>query len=303
MKFGENLKILRTKKGYSQEQLAEKVNVSRQSVSKWETGESYPEMNNILELCKIFHCKINDLVHTDLIDIDSLDEEIKMKVVKFKEEKQKKIKALSMGLYIVSIITKILLIICTTICILAFLITPFIINNINFKKGEVEIFGEKIEYKITNSIITITDNKDNETTYTINTASNIEEYITNHSKTFHIIISEGIIITLITTLILIIIVLHKIGILFKNINKADTPFTLDNVKIIKEAAIILTIIFAFPLITGWIFEIIMGLNLYIGIELMDIVYILIIYSLAYIFEYGYEIQQDSKGKMYGKENE
>ena len=90
MKFGENLKIIRKNKKMSQEELAEKVNVSRQSVSKWETGESYPEMNNILELCKIFNCKLNDLVHTDMSDISSLDEEIIMKVVKFNEKKQSK---------------------------------------------------------------------------------------------------------------------------------------------------------------------------------------------------------------------
>ena len=69
MKFGDNLKSIRKSKKMSQEDLAEKVNVSRQSVSKWETGEAYPEMNNILELCKIFNCKINDLVHKDMSDI------------------------------------------------------------------------------------------------------------------------------------------------------------------------------------------------------------------------------------------
>ena len=89
MKFGDNLKIIRKSKKMSQEQLAEKVNVSRQSVSKWETGEAYPEMNNILELCKIFNCKINSLVHTDMSDISSLDEEIIMNVVKFNEKKTK----------------------------------------------------------------------------------------------------------------------------------------------------------------------------------------------------------------------
>ena len=88
MKFGDNLKLIRKNKKMSQEQLAEKMNVSRQSVSKWETGEAYPEMNNILELCKIFNCKINDLVHTDMTDISSLDEEIVMSVVKFNEKKQ-----------------------------------------------------------------------------------------------------------------------------------------------------------------------------------------------------------------------
>ena len=58
MKFGENLKLIRKNKNMSQEELAEKVNVTRQSVSKWENGEAYPEMNNILELCKIFNCNI-----------------------------------------------------------------------------------------------------------------------------------------------------------------------------------------------------------------------------------------------------
>jgi len=90
MKFGENLKKLRKSRNLSQEDLAEKVGVSRQSVSKWETGDAYPEMNNILELCKIFNCKINDLVHKDMSDIDSLDKEIIMNVVKFNEKEQEK---------------------------------------------------------------------------------------------------------------------------------------------------------------------------------------------------------------------
>ena len=58
MKFADNLKNIRKKRNISQEELAEKVGVSRQSVSKWETSEAYPEMNNILELSKIFHCNI-----------------------------------------------------------------------------------------------------------------------------------------------------------------------------------------------------------------------------------------------------
>lgn len=69
MKFGENLYNLRKKAKMSQENLAEKVGVSRQSVSKWENGESYPGMDNIMKLCDIFHCKINNLVHEDLSDI------------------------------------------------------------------------------------------------------------------------------------------------------------------------------------------------------------------------------------------
>ena len=95
MKFGENLRVLRKSKNMSQETIAEKVGVSRQSISKWENGEAYPEMKNILSLCDIFHCKINDLVHNNLTDIDSLDEEIIMNVVKFNEKKQNQVKSLS----------------------------------------------------------------------------------------------------------------------------------------------------------------------------------------------------------------
>ncbi len=74
----------------SQEKLAEKVNVSRQSVSKWETGDAYPEMNNLLELCKIFHCKINDLVNDSILDVNNLDDEVKNKVISLKKKKVRK---------------------------------------------------------------------------------------------------------------------------------------------------------------------------------------------------------------------
>ena len=90
MKFGENLYNLRKYSKLSQEKKEKKMDVSRQSISKWENGEAYPEMDNILKICKIFHCKINDLIHDDIQDIDSLDEEIKMKVVKLEKEKQKR---------------------------------------------------------------------------------------------------------------------------------------------------------------------------------------------------------------------
>ena len=71
MKFGDNLKQIRKSKNISQEELAEKLGVSRQSVSKWETGENYPSMYNIMCLCDIFKCKINNLVHESMSDINS----------------------------------------------------------------------------------------------------------------------------------------------------------------------------------------------------------------------------------------
>ena len=137
MKFGDNLKLIRKNKKMSQEQLAEKMNVSRQSVSKWETAEAYPEMNNILELCKIFNCKINDLVHTDMSDINSLDKEIIMNVVKFNDKKQKQVKTLSNVIGLIGKIGGIVLKVAIPFIILAMILVPYVVNNVEIKDNEI----------------------------------------------------------------------------------------------------------------------------------------------------------------------
>ena len=67
MKFNEKLFELRKSKGLSQEQLAEKLDVSRQAVSKWETGDAFPEAPKLLAIAKLFG------VTTDFLLDDSLD--------------------------------------------------------------------------------------------------------------------------------------------------------------------------------------------------------------------------------------
>lgn len=63
MKFCEKLQKLRKEKGLSQEQLADMLEVSRQSVSKWESGTTYPEMDKLLMICKIFNVTLDDLTN------------------------------------------------------------------------------------------------------------------------------------------------------------------------------------------------------------------------------------------------
>lgn len=61
MKFNEKLIELRKKNGFSQEELGAKLNVARQTVSKWELGETTPEMDKLIELSKIFEISIDEL--------------------------------------------------------------------------------------------------------------------------------------------------------------------------------------------------------------------------------------------------
>ena len=62
MSFADNLVYLRQHYGITQEGLAEQLGVSRQTVSKWEAGTNYPEMDKLLQLCDLFHTNLDDLM-------------------------------------------------------------------------------------------------------------------------------------------------------------------------------------------------------------------------------------------------
>ena len=298
MKFGENLKIFRKNKKMSQEQLADKVKVSRQSVSKWETGDAYPEMNNILELCKIFNCKINDLVHTDMSDISSLDEEIIMSVVKFNESKQNQMKVLSNIISLVGKIGAIVLKVAIPFVILCMMLVPYLVNNVDIK-------DDTLIFKTDN--IKIIDNEKLEI-YDIIVADfeetgidKIVEIINENSKTEIIVFLEAGFIFLIVSLVLMIIILDNVCSLFTNIKNNSTPFILDNVKLIKKISYVMIALIIIEPVSSLLFSLITGIsNTGGGLELISILEILIIFSMSYIFEYGYEIQKDSKGKIYGE---
>ena len=67
MSFGQNIQFLRKMRNkMTQEELAERLGVSRQTVSKWELDTAYPEMNKLIELCELFSCSMDQLVREDI---------------------------------------------------------------------------------------------------------------------------------------------------------------------------------------------------------------------------------------------
>lgn len=61
MDLGKNIQTQRKKRGYSQEQLATKINVSRQTIYKWETNIAIPRADNIMMMVKIFGITYDEL--------------------------------------------------------------------------------------------------------------------------------------------------------------------------------------------------------------------------------------------------
>ena len=72
MNFAEKLLTLRTQSGYSQEVLAEKLNVSRQAVSKWETGPTLPETDKLIAISELFNVSIDSLL-IDSINLNTFE--------------------------------------------------------------------------------------------------------------------------------------------------------------------------------------------------------------------------------------
>lgn len=69
MNVSNQIKKFRERDGYSQEFLAEKMFVSRQTISNWENDKSYPDIHNLLIMCQLFKVSLDELVEDDLKNV------------------------------------------------------------------------------------------------------------------------------------------------------------------------------------------------------------------------------------------
>ena len=82
MSLGQNLQCLRKMHNkMTQEELAARLNVSRQTVSKWELDAVYPEIDKIIDLCNLFSCTMDELVRGDLNLSDEAYSDIRTETV------------------------------------------------------------------------------------------------------------------------------------------------------------------------------------------------------------------------------
>jgi len=108
MKFNEKLIKLRKQNGLSQEELGYKLNVTRQTVSKWELGQTTPEMDNLVELSKLFNISVDELV-TETVEIEKENNTIiEDQPIKEQTTKRKKGKGILIALLIIILVVIIL---------------------------------------------------------------------------------------------------------------------------------------------------------------------------------------------------
>lgn len=81
MSLGTNIQYLRKLNRQTQEQFAEKMRITRQTVSRWESDEVTPELNKLVEMCSIFSCKLDELVRENMSSRTELYSEVVVRKV------------------------------------------------------------------------------------------------------------------------------------------------------------------------------------------------------------------------------
>lgn len=126
MKLGEKILEMRTKANISQSDLANALNVSRQSVSKWETNSSKPELDKLMKMSEIFNISLDELVYGDKKESgDDSEELINNKQSSTLETR----KVVGSGLLGIGSVVFILLLVMSEILVAIILSSPFIITG------------------------------------------------------------------------------------------------------------------------------------------------------------------------------
>ena len=74
MNFSQKLQLIRKNKGFTQEELAGKLDVSRQAVAKWESGQVYPDISNLIQISRLFNVTVDYLVKDQECIVSCLDD-------------------------------------------------------------------------------------------------------------------------------------------------------------------------------------------------------------------------------------
>ena len=229
-----------------------------------------------------------------------------MSVVKLEKGKQKAVKVLSKIIAILARIGWICSIVGIIFIALIALIIPIALKDVSFednkivvKNNTIEIVeqDEKLVLKHNNTVIASESDQE--------AIEQINKFINDNKNKEGLLIGycETVLILVIVCLVLSILMLRRIDTLFNNISKEKTPFILENVEHIKKIAYFMIALIIMSNIVIPVTSLILKQHINISLDLFNIVEILMVFVIAYIFEYGYSLQSNSKVQLYDSEKE
>ena len=221
-----------------------------------------------------------------------------------KEESKNTLKVLSKILEVVTIIGKVCSIIAIPCIALVMVCTPYVINNIN-------VTDKKIEFKIADKKVVLMEEGKNDTKLKVKVGDEVvadeeegqviaivNKLLKNTSKKNVIAAAETGLAFAIATIVFSIIVMNYAIKFFRNLGTKETPFIEENVVYLRKMAKFMTVALVLPIISGAIINVITGYDMGDNVKTFDLLEILALFVISYVFEYGVELQRKSKKMLY-----
>ena len=222
------------------------------------------------------------------------------------KEEQSKLKGLSKVISFLANLGRICIFIGIGAIILCMLIMPTIIKHVKTYDNTIELKYSEETLKIVRESdeqvrVYINDKKEDKIT-DVEGFDKLYKVLDKHSNKTIIGYFEAIFLLIILYMYLANLVLKHLSKLFKNIKNGDTPFTLDNVDHMKKMGIYMIAAIVLPPLFSIIFNACTDLEFNLSFDLIDIVQILFVFAMAFVFRYGYNLQEDSKKTIYDDED-
>lgn len=180
-------------------------------------------------------------------------------------------------------------------------IIPTVINHTKITKNSITFIYKEDSFKLIEEDSKLVIYVNGEKKETSNSNINFNEFtkeLNKYSSRQLICYSEILLFIYVAYLYLMVLVLKHLKKLFKNIANGNTPFTLDNVNHMSKMGIYMISALLLPLLAKLIFKIFTDINIKTNFGIINLVQILFVFAMSFVFRYGYNIQQDSKSNIY-----
>ncbi len=217
-----------------------------------------------------------------------------METVLFDEKASKNMHILSKAIYIITKIMTILCYIGLAFIVLGLIIVPIILGHVDTKNSTFKVAGKEYSYTFDDDKLTIYDGTKELVSEKMDINVDLNEIISKHPSSYYIGVTETVFAMGSVSIIIVILFLKRLSKLFKNIGEDETPFSEENIIHLRKMALFLIIGVCFSVIGNFIFSIIAGFDTTLHIDFMDIIYILIILCMSYVFSYGLKLEKPKK---------
>ena len=302
MELGEKIRKYRTEAGLTQTKLGEMIEVAPRTISKWESGVEEPTLTEIRKVCKALGIQKTDLVEEEPV---KLKKEVK-KPEKLKSKldltKQKYLRGLSGAITIVAKVLRVLLYIAIGAICFCIVCVPFIFNSFEVNDHIITVKGydEKLElvnednmYKIKVGDKEDLIDLDIETKY-------VDQIFDNYSKTKVVCLLEITFIIAASSMLIVTFILKGAEELFRNIEKGEA-FTMENALLLKNIGYLMIASIVIPVLAGIVPDAVLGTDFSDSFTLVDIVEVLFVFAISFLFEYGAGLQEESKLPLYDED--